>query len=111
MTKTKFWLNMSSKATKPLMNNDEIKNLNAKMLENKKSTYMNDIKNIQETYNGEALRNNLAKSIDTDANRSNYYANGIKVDKTTYFTDIKNNILDNESVTETDTINLSLIHI
>ena len=108
MTKTKFWLNMSSKATKPLMNNDEIKNLNAKMFENKKSTYMNDIKNIQETYNGETLRNNLAKSIDTDANRSNYYANGIKVDKTTYFTDIKNNILDNKSVTETDTINYAI---
>ena len=28
MTKTKFWLNMSSKTTKPLMKNDEIKNLN-----------------------------------------------------------------------------------
>ena len=50
----------------------------------------------------------LAKSGTTDANRTNYYANGVKVDKTAYFDGIRENIVGNEAVTESDTVTYAI---
>lgn len=91
MSNPDFWLAMSNKSEKLLMNDKCIEEKNAEILATK-GTNRNDLKNVAETYNGISLRQNLVNSITADANRANYYANGKPVDKEAYFKEIKDNI-------------------
>lgn len=103
MSSPDFWANLCADPDKLLANDECINSRNEKMLE-ASGTNMNDLKNMSETYNGIQLRENLATSVVKDANRSAYYANGELVDKTAYFTVLKNNIANDETATENDTI-------
>ena len=103
MAKPEFWTNLSEQPNKVLLDQKSIADKNQEILETS-GTGMYDLENMTETYDGTALQKSLAKSIDSDANRSKYYANGEAVDKQTYFEEIKNNILNNTSVTEQDTV-------
>lgn len=103
MSNPDFWAGLCQNPD-GLMATDECMNeRNAEMLAGA-GTNMQDLKNMKETYNGITLRNNLVTSITEDANRAKYFANGVAVDKETYFNTIKNNIANNENVTENDTI-------
>lgn len=92
MTKPDFWAKLSEQPDQVLASAKEIKKINAAALANK-NTCMNDLKNIPDTYDGLALRESLANDLIASANRENYYANGVQVDKTSYFSTMKNNIM------------------
>ena len=98
MTAPDFWAKLSEQPDQVLASVAEIAKINAAALANK-NTCMHDLKNIPETYDEPALRESLAQELIASANREAYYANGVQVDKTSYFTDIKNNILQSTSAT------------
>lgn len=101
MSKADFWADLSDKADKVLATKEQIAAINKDIVTDT-DTYMYDLKAIKETYNGVKRRDNLANSVVTDANRTNYYANGVKVDKTEYFAALQSSIAANENVTEND---------
>lgn len=107
MSNPDFWADLSETPDKLLATDECVVQRNQEMLE-KQGTNLTDLKNYPETYNGIAIRDSLAKSVTTDANRTNYYANGVKVDKTAYFDGIRENIVGNEAVTESDTVTYAI---
>lgn len=103
MSSPDFWANLCAAPDELLANDECIDSRNKDML-TASGTNMNDLKNMSESYNGTTLRESLAASVINEANRSAYYANGEPVDKAAYFTAIKNNIANDETATENDTI-------
>lgn len=103
MSSPNFWANLCVDPDELLANDEWIDSRNKEMLE-ASGTNMNDLKSMSESYNGITLRERLAASVINEANKSAYYANGELVDKTAYFTVLKNNIANDETATENDTI-------
>ena len=107
MTKPDFWAKLSEQPDQVLASASEIEKINAAALANA-NTYMNDLKNIPETYDGLALRESLANDLIASANRENYYADGVQVDKTSYFSRMKNNILQSTPATAEATVRYAI---
>ena len=107
MTNPDFWAKLSEQPDQVLASAAEIEKINAAALANH-NTYMNDLKNIPETYDGLALRESLANDLIASANRENYYANGVQVDKTSYFSTMKNNIMWSTTASNPETVKYAI---